>query len=149
MSGNIIVVGPAGWVERREELPSQLRGSVYGFFRRWWNGTTYFHRDGAKYEVARVSPPRPLGSVHRILAASIYNPSLDFTVEHRRTGTWSIDELRGALRVAIERDDDILTQFHERETLLARLAMAKSFDDVVNVIALAETPADEGLDEDG
>ena len=46
------------------------------------------------------------------------------------------------------RDDDILTQFHEPDALLARLDQARSFDDVLAVIEFSRTDPDGSQDLD-
>ena len=137
---NVIAVGRNGWVETAPALKPLLRAGAYGFFRQWWVGVTYFHRDGQHYTVAAVRPPRRLGMVDRILASTVYNPALDFTVEYAPEGRYSMPQLRDALSAAIEQDDDSLTQFHEADELLARLRSATSFDEVLGVIEFAETP---------
>jgi hypothetical protein len=55
---------------------------------------------------------------------------------------YPVEELRDAVRRAIEQDDDILTQIHEASELLAHLELARSFDDVAAVLELTETPED-------
>ena len=141
---NVIVVGSNGWVERFEALEPRLRANAYGFFRAWWKGVTYFHRDGYRYTVAAVRPRRQLGMIDRVLASTIYNPVLDFDVDYAREGIYSAAQLREAVGMALERDDDVLTQFHERDELLARLGRAMSFDEVLAVLAFAEAPDELG-----
>src|SRR5215217_6458143 len=123
---NVIVVGRNGWLDQQESLEGHLRAHAYGFFRRWWNGATYFHRDGHTYTVSSVRPPRQLGILDRILASTVYNPTLDFAVEYERGAAYSLGQLRDAVSVAIQQDDDVLTQFHERDELLTRLNAATS-----------------------
>src|SRR5262245_27589780 len=136
---NVIAVAADGWVDRATDLEPRGRHSVFGFFRRWWNGVRYFHRDGHVYTITAAHPPRRLGILDRILAGTVYNPRLEFAYDFERGSTYAMPELRSALRVAIERDDDVLTQFHEPEELLARLGAASSFDEIVSVLELAAT----------
>ena len=137
---NVIAVGRNGWLQLSRALETHLRAGAYGFFREWWAGVTYFHRDGQRYTVAAVRPSRRLGVVDRILASTVYNPTLDFAVEYAAQGRYSIAQLCDAVAAAIEQDDDVLTQFHEADELLARLRRATTFDDVIDVIKFAETP---------
>jgi hypothetical protein len=48
-----------------------------------------------------------------------------------------LQELRQALIDAVDKDDGVLTQFHEADDLKNRLARAQSFDDVVDVMRFA------------
>lgn len=151
MSIDIIVVGENGWVDQQEQLEAQLRAKAYGFFRAWWTGVTYFHRDGRRYRVVAVRPSRHLGIVARVLASTVYNPRLEFTIEYDGGVPYELPHLRDAVAAAIRRDDDILTQFHEPDILIARVDQAQSFDDVLAVLDFARTedPVDDpNLDSD-
>jgi len=136
---NVIVVGANGWARRAAELERTGREPVHGYFKQWWNGVTFFHRDGRSYTMSQVHPGRTLGVLDRVLAQTVYNPDVEFAYEYTRGPAYPLEQLRQAVRGAIEADDDILTQFHEGEELLAHLQRAGSFDDVVAVLELAET----------
>jgi len=139
---NVILVAANGWVDRAPELQRRGRQKVLGYFKAWWRGVTYFHRDGHTYTVASVRPAKPLAVIDRILASTIYNPGIDLEYEYVRGPTWTIDQLRAAIRRAIEQDDDVLTQFHEPGDLLDRLDRATTFEGVAAVLDLAATPRD-------
>jgi hypothetical protein len=47
-----------------------------------------------------------------------------------------------SLLEAIDKDDDVLTQFHDADDLQQRLGHAVSFDDVVEVLRHAATETD-------
>jgi hypothetical protein len=57
--------------------------------------------------------------------------------EYRSIGTYELETLQEALVDAVEKDDDVLTQFHESTELVTRLNLARSFDDVVDVLRFA------------
>jgi hypothetical protein len=141
---NVIAVGPRGWVERRLTLEPTFRGSAYGYFQTWWKEVRFFHRDGHVYTAADVRPPRKLGFIDRVLATTVYNPSMEFIIEYERSAPYVIPDLQVAIERAIEDDDDVFTQFHERDELVAHLRRAQSFDEVIAVLQLAETPSDDG-----
>ena len=138
---NVIVVGP-DVLDRLAELPLNRRATVYGYYRQWWAELVYFHRDGHTYTVLTVRPPRPLGALSRALSTTFYNPTLGFAIEYARGSRYTSDDLRSAIAKAIERDDDIITQFREPEELLALAAAAQSFDDFLDLVAFAATPED-------
>jgi hypothetical protein len=139
---SVISVGANGWADRAAELKGTGRNTVLSFYKQWWRDVTFFHRDGHAYVMRDVRPARPLRALDGILARTIYNPFIEFAYEYERGPAYPLDRLRDAVRHAIEQDDDILTQFRDASELLARLEQAKSFDDVVAVLELAETPED-------
>ena len=142
---SVIAIGDNGWTEIESDLLTEREGSAYGFHKPWWRGVSFFHRDGKRYEVAAATP---LGSmVPKILASTIYNPSVKVRYEYRAVGPYSLDDLKRAMIGAIEKDDDILTQFHTAGELKALVARAASFDDAVGVLQYAATE-DEPTEED-
>lgn len=135
----VIFVGDNGWTDTANDLPAERSTSAYGFHKPWWKGVKIYHRNGYVYEVEGAKPVNPLPPMSKLLAATLYNPTFVAQYEYRSTGFYKIDELKQALRDAVERDDDILTQFHDADDLYARIAAAKVFDDLVDVLEYAVT----------
>jgi hypothetical protein len=141
---NVVVVGPKGYAGVREALEGTGLNSTLSYYRRWWTGVRFYHRDGNAYEVENGSPERPLGVLARLLALTIYNPKVKVKYRYRPSGPYSLDELRAAVGKAIAEDDDILIQFRERHELMSLLGQAQSFDDVVSVLLLCQRDARAG-----
>ncbi len=139
---SVISIGPDGWTDTRPTLASVDSTSTYALHRRWWRGVIFFHQDGNRYEVAVAEGQRPLSLLSRVLAATVYNPRIMVLYEYRQLGPYRVDELRRAVVDAIDKDDDVLTQFHTADELKPRLSRAESFGDVVNVLRLAESEGD-------
>jgi hypothetical protein len=139
---SVILVGDDGWTDTEPALLAERVTSAYGFHRPWWRGVSFFHRDGGRYEVVLAQPARALPPLSKLLAATIYNPRFAVRYEYRRVGPYDLGVLRGALLRAIDKDDDILTQFHDADDLTRRLAHATSFDDVAEVLRYAATETD-------
>ena len=133
---NVIVVGPSGYAEVRDELAEQRSNSALSFHTRWWQGVRFFHRDGNAYEVEQALPEKPLGPVSNFLARTIYNPTVTVRYRYRSSGPYSVDELRATVQRVIEEDDDVLTQLRERAELTALLTQSQSFDDIAGVLLL-------------
>jgi hypothetical protein len=72
----------------------------------------------------------------------VYNPRVAVRYEYRSLGRYHLDELEQALLEAIDKDDDVLTQFHDADDLQRRLGYAVSFGDVVEVLHHAATETD-------
>jgi hypothetical protein len=58
---------------------------------------------------------------------------IDVPVQWTLIGTYNIDELRRSFIEAVAHDDDVLTQFVEREELVRRLCDSDSFPDFIEV----------------
>jgi hypothetical protein len=138
---SVVCVGRGGWVETESALLPERRTSAVAFHRRWWDGARFFHRDGACYEIASATTEQPLAPLSEILSHTFYNPRLTVRYEYRSVGAYELDTLKKALNEAVDNDDDILAQFHEADEIKARLRLARSFDDVVDVLRFAAMDA--------
>jgi hypothetical protein len=138
----VLAIGRRGWVEGYPTLPPALEATALGYHRAWWSASTFFHTDGYRYAVSAAVPDRPLGTWSRMLAATVYNPRVRVQFEYVRAERYTLDELKAAFGAALAVDDDVLTQFHEPEELLGKLAAATSFADVAAVLELSRTETD-------
>jgi len=136
---SVILVGSNGWTNMEPSLLAERITSAYGFYKPWWKGVGFFHRDGSRYEVTSARPSKALPPFSRLLAATIYNPQLTVRYEYQSIGPYELADLKQALVRAIDKDDDILTQFHNAQDLKQRVTDARTFDDVVDVLVYAAT----------
>ena len=136
---SVIFVGEDGWTDTARDLPEQRATSAHGFHKQWWKGVKLYHRNGYRYEVEKATPEEELPPLSKLMAATIHNPTFSVLYEYTSTGFYQLDELKQALRAAVEKDDDVLTQFHEAEELVARIDAAKNFDDLVDMLEWAAT----------
>lgn len=139
---SVICIGPDGCTDTQARLASVEMTTAYRFHRRWWEGVNLFHHDGNRYEVAAAEAARPLSVLSRVLATTVYNPQIAVRYEYRNCGPYRVDELRDSVAAAIDKDDDVLTQFHTADELKQRLDRALSFEDVADVLALAESESE-------
>jgi hypothetical protein len=90
---------------------------------------------------------RPHGGfsfVRRLLTKTVSNPTREVALFWTHLRPYPLSELRDAYLDAIEHDDDILTQFVEREELLRRVQQSQNFHDLVETWRWMETePAHE------
>ena len=131
---SVVCVGIDGWVEAESSLLSERVTTARAFHLRWWDGVRLFHRDGNCYEVASAATEQHLSPLSELLANTFYNPRLVVRYEYRSSGAYELETLKRALMEAVDKDDDILTQFHESGEIKAQLNLARSFDDVVEVL---------------
>ena len=138
----VIAVDPRGFVEALTTLDETKHTSAYAFHRKWWKGISFFHRDGQRYEVTNVVPDRPRGFFSHLLAATVYNPRFMAAYSYRATGPYTSVDFQRAMEAAIKADDDVLTQFHDEQELLKRLAGTSSFDDMLAFVRYMQVPDD-------
>jgi hypothetical protein len=134
---SIIFVGEDGWTDIAPDLPEQRGTSAHGFHKPWWKGVKLYHRNGYRYEVESATPDEELPPLSKLTAATLHDPTFNVRYEYRSTGFYQLDELKQALQEAVEAD--VLTKFHDAGDLTARIAAAKTFDDLVQVLDYART----------
>lgn len=136
---SVIFVGEDGWTDMARDLPEERATSAHGFHKPWWKGVKLYHRNGYRYEVEIATPEDALPPPSKLMAATPHDPTFNVQYEYRSTGFYQLDELKKALHDAVERDDDVLTQFHDADDLKTRIAASKTFDDVVQLLEYART----------
>jgi hypothetical protein len=91
---------------------------------------TAYAADGIKWTMRYESPEF---SIWSRLSQFMSSNRVVVPVRWERREAYNIDELRAAFLKAVEHDDDVLTQFVERNDLVARLSAASTFKDFVVV----------------
>ena len=72
-------------------------------------------------------------SIWTRLTQYLRTPKILVPVRWLHRGSYRIDELRSTFLKALEHDDDVLTQFVEREELISRLNAAGTFEELVRI----------------
>ena len=136
---SVIFVGEDGWTDMARDLPEDRATTAHGFHKPWWKGVKLYHRNGYLYEVESATPDEDLPPLSALTAATLHDPTFNVQYEYRSTGFYQLEELKQALCTAVEQNGDVLTQFHDADDLMTRMAAAKTFDDVVQVLQYART----------
>ena len=134
---SVIFVGEDGWTDMARDLPEERATTAHGYHKPWWTGVKLYHRNGYRYEVETATPDEDLPPMSTLGAATLHDPTFNVQYEYRSTGFYQLEELQQALRTAVEQNGDVLTQFHHADDLMTRVAAAKTFDDVVEVLVYA------------
>ena len=106
------------------------RANVLGVLTRDPNGVEY-DSAGTKWKKIVSSPDVRDTWMTRLLARTIYNPIVPVEVKWVSLGSYTIQELVHAIHEQIDKDDDILTQFVDADTIKAGIDAARSFQDLV------------------
>ncbi len=143
-SGKCFLSGPRGYFsfESSYSTPemANLLGVVGGFFK--W--CFVYDADGRKWQPGEVQSAFRDSWWTRLLANTIYNPQVKVNVIWNEPQTYTLTELKRTYSDAVDKDDDILTQFVEPEELKKRILAATSFEQLVQVYKWMETDQTEG-----
>ncbi|HUQ86762.1 MAG TPA: hypothetical protein VM096_04330 [Vicinamibacterales bacterium] len=145
---SVIFVGDNGWTDMAADLPEERVTSAQSFHKQWWKGVTLYHRNGYKFEVEKATTEEPLPAFSKLLAATVHNPTVNVKYEFQSTGFYKIEDLKKAVHDGIAGGSKVLTQFHSADDLMARVAKAGTFDDIVEVLQYAATEVEIVIEED-
>jgi hypothetical protein len=98
-----------------------------------------FDAAGAVWSFHYERPPGGFSFITRLLTKTVMNPIREVAVSWTHLRSYQLSELRDAYLDAIEYDDDILTQFVERDELRRRVQQSQSFHDLVETWRWMET----------
>jgi hypothetical protein len=143
LSGEFLVVADDGYVDLWVAAPDRLTVTAYALVQRGYLRWRIYGPDGQVRRIRTLVPERPLGPLGKVLAYTVYNPRLETAVVYAPSRAYALEELKDDLRRAVERDDDILTQFVEAEELHRHIGAARSRSDLLGVIRRASTPPDD------
>ena len=140
-SGEVLVVADDGYVDLWPAIPEQLTVTAYALVRRGYERWRIYGADGQVRSIQALTPARPFGTVRKLLAYTVYNPRLETTVTYGQPREYALEELKEALRRAVEQDDDILTQFCESDELRQQISAARTHTELLSVIRSTRSPA--------
>lgn len=69
--------------------------------------------------------------LHRLLAHSIYNPTVDLIATWKVVGDYKTSDLLGLVRQGLAKDDDIITQWFDGGEVMKLLQSALTWDEIV------------------
>jgi len=105
--------------------------------------TVVFDSDGALWTFSLERPKEGLGKVARFLAHTLYNPTREVAWSWTKVRDYPLEELRIACLDAVEFDDDILTQFVERDALSERIRKCQTFNEILDTWEWLGIPHDD------
>ena len=115
----------------REAFPERSR--VLGVLKQRVDGL-FFDCTGVKWTL-RITSDRARNTwLSRLLAETIYNPTIPVKFEWTAIGRYQLEELKGAICERLEKDDDVLTQFVEAKVIAGALDKTTSFEQIIGVL---------------
>jgi len=137
--GSCFEVGPNGYFSFQAQFASAMIWTALGVFSGFVEKNTVFDRDGRKWQAKGAEAPFKKSWWRVLLANSVYNPRVSVTILWHEPKPFDLEELKQAYLKAVDKDDDILTQFVEAAELKKKIAEAQSFDSLIEVYRWMET----------
>lgn len=126
------------------EAETHSLGNRLGFIKGTGSVTLAFDPTGTVWSRSIESPQGGFSVIARVLAHTIYNPSCRLAINWTQVRSYDFDELRQHYLDAIADDDDVLTQFVERDELRSRVCKCATFADLVATWEWQETDSSFG-----
>jgi hypothetical protein len=90
----------------------------------------FYDKTGEKWELLSLRTVTPISLLTRVFFG--LRPT-EVRPEFRSNGKYSLEDIPASMRAAVESDDDILTQFHDRRQVLAWIDKAESIPRMFNL----------------
>lgn len=138
--GPCFEVGPNGYFEFSPQYESTRLWTTLGAFSGFAEKCFVFDGSGRKWKAHSVQAPFKKSWWRVLLAKTVYNPQISVTVLwHAAPSEYKLDELKLAYLDAVDKDDDILTQFVEADELKRKIADAQRFESLAEVYRWMQT----------
>ena len=127
----MLVVDPKGWLglkagQRKDRF--SLLGALHS--KRW----TGYDSAGNQWRVAAASFPYRDTWWRRFLASTIYNPRFEAELSWEAAGSYSFRDLQALVCSLADKDDDLLTQWVERDDLKAAVSTCETFEELIRML---------------
>jgi hypothetical protein len=92
------------------------KATALGFIRQTDQKVAYDH-NGNKWTYRLTSAQFKASFLTRLLAHTFYNPVIEVEPEWSAQGSYQLQELKAAISHCVDKDDDIITQFADADTI--------------------------------
>ena len=130
MNYPVLAIQHGGFTQmlRSEDYWTSLPLAFINLYKRRIRVLSFYSKDGNKWRLRSIRPGESIGLIPRVfgLWLGLSLRTVSVFVEFEPAGPYATEDLRAVLRSAVEADDDILCQFHDKEQILAWLDEAQS-----------------------
>jgi hypothetical protein len=70
----------------------------------------------------------------RLLANTFYNPMVSVDLDWKQTGTYELNELKNAIFLCVDKDDDVITQFEEADVIKNEIRKCVTFENILSTL---------------
>jgi len=130
----LIVIDHWGYVDLLVDGRAYKKCKLLAYVKGFHKHITGYDRHLNTWKVGEVHSRFGNNQLAWLLANTIYNPMIQVTFAWCKSGTYTLNDLKKQLASLIDRDDDILTQFVEAKELNRRIAAARTFGALVDVL---------------
>jgi hypothetical protein len=93
-----------------------------------------YDSNGIKWTYELVSDKFKDNFMTRLLAKTFYNPLLDARIIWTQINSYELQELKNKLKLCLDKDDDILTQFETSDIINLAISKANTYDKIMAVL---------------
>jgi hypothetical protein len=133
------VVGTRGYFSFEPTFSSQQTATLLGVLGGFFEKSVVYDAEGHKWQTKGIDSLYKRTWWTLLLANTVYNPRVTVTLVWREPKTYALEELKLAYSKAVDKDDDILTQFVEAGELKRKISESESFVSLVEVYRWMET----------
>jgi hypothetical protein len=130
-SGPCFVTGPRGYFRFDNDYFPARTAKLLGIINGFHETKIVFDAVGKKWRASGVRSRWKKSWWLTLLANTVFNPRVDIEVLWRDPEPYTLEDLKLIYTKAVDRDDDILTQFIEADVLKRKIAEAQSFENLV------------------
>ena len=146
-SGPTFEVDGGGFISFVPDHPRKERAKLLAIVNAYFEKVTVYDREGRKWSGRGIEGPSRKSWWTKLLANTVYNPWVTVTVVWQEPKPYEIEELKSVYTAAVDKDDDILTQFVDANELKSRIDQADTFDELVETYRWMQTEQDEAESE--
>ena len=125
----VLACGPKGftWLFKSEDETTRMSVGFVGIYQRYQSALQFFDSDSTVWRLASVRALKPIPFWQRIFGSL---RKVDVLMEFTEPHSYIVDDIRRALRQAVDADDDILTQHESREDIIRKLEQVRTISEV-------------------
>ena len=145
-SGPCFVSSRKGYFAFEGQIKSESFCKLLAYVNNFYESRTVYDAQGLKWRAIQAESHKfNRGFWTKFLANTVYNPRITVSITWGEPKSYNFQELQDIYSKAVDKDDDILTQFVEANELKQRIASAKSFQELVEIYNWMKTDhTDEG-----
>jgi len=137
MNYPVLAIQHGGFTQmlRSENYWTSLPLAFINLYKRRIGVLFFYSKDGNKWSLHSIRPGESIGLIPRVfgLWLGLSLRPVSVVVEFEPAAPYATEDLRAALRSAVEADDDILCQFHAKEQILTWLDEAQGVTQIFNL----------------
>jgi len=131
--GPCFITGADGYFSFEEDYRSEGKGNLYGVLKGFFDTMTVYDAQGNKWKAKGVVSKYKRTWWWVLLANTVYNPRVTVRITWGEPRPYHLLDLKEVYVKAVEKDDDILTQFVEAGVLKERIGEARNFGALAEV----------------